>query len=122
MSRKGFDQVAANLRQHWYDDGLDFAGDKWEDRPALAKLAYLADFAGALDVSFERFAEAARGVLGMEPGQEFTPDHEWFIAHEFQQVQQRYGRSCAEQQRPAELRNQPQGKSRERKPGMDLER
>jgi hypothetical protein len=84
-----FDQVAANLRQQWYNDGLGAFGE-WETHPMLSKLAYLADFAVAMGVSFERFAEAARGVVGLKPDQQFTPEHEWFIAHAFQQRERIY--------------------------------
>src|SRR5579884_2137228 len=84
-----FDEVAANLRQQWHNDGLDAFG-RWDEHPMLAKLAYLAEFAVAMGVSFERFAEAARSVVGLNPGQQFTPEHEWFIAHEFQQTERIY--------------------------------
>ena len=85
-----FDQVAANLRQQWLDDGLGYAGDLWEGQPTLYKLTYLANFAAAMGVSFERYEEAARGVVGLGPGQQFTPEHEWFIAHEFQEATGKY--------------------------------
>jgi hypothetical protein len=85
-----FDQVAANLRQQWLDDGLGYAGDLWEGQPTLYKLTYLANFAAAMGVTFERFAEAARGIVALETGQQCTPEHESFIAHEFQQATGKY--------------------------------
>lgn len=84
-----FDAVAANLRQQWHYDGMDAFGT-WEAFPTLGKLSYLAEFAVAMGVSFERFEEAARGVLSLQAGQQFTPEHEWFIAHEFQQTSWKY--------------------------------
>ena len=85
-----FDQVAADLGQQWLDDGLGYAGDLWEGQPTLYKLTYLANFAAAMGVSFERFAEAARGIVALETGQQCTPEQEWFIAYEFQEATGKY--------------------------------
>src|SRR6516162_673485 len=85
-----FDQVAANLGQRWRADGLGYAGDLWEGQPTLYKLTYLANFAAAIGVSFERFEEAARGIVGRETGQPCTPEQEWFIAHEFHEATGKY--------------------------------
>jgi len=85
-----FDQVAADLGQQWLDDGLGYAGDLWEGQPTLYKLTYLANFAAAMGVSFERFAEAARGIVGRETGRPCTPEQEWFIAYEFQEATGKY--------------------------------
>lgn len=85
-----FDDIARNLRQRWYADGLGDLGEKWEDRPPMAHVWYLADFAGAYNVSFERFAEAAKPLLGMAPGQGFTADHDWFVTHAYYNRREQY--------------------------------
>ncbi len=55
-----FDRVAANLERQWYDDGRsDITGDLWVRKPDWYKVAYLAHFAVAYGVSFERFAAGA---------------------------------------------------------------
>ena len=55
-----FDRLAANLADEWRDDGLGYAGHAWEDQPILYRVSYLADFAGAMGIPFERYVVAAR--------------------------------------------------------------
>ena len=102
---EAFDRIAANLRQQWEDDGLKGPGDRWEDEPVLYKVSYLADFAVAYGVSFERFAAAARHTLGMMPGQEFTADHKWYVAHEYYTQQEKYAMRRADEERLAKMNN-----------------
>jgi hypothetical protein len=93
-----FDRVAANLGQQWYDDGLGFDGEgwRWEDQPPLAQVAYLANYAGTYNVSFERFAEAAKPLLSMTAGQEFTADHDWFVTQQYHHEWRKYGHGRVE--------------------------
>jgi hypothetical protein len=56
----------------------------------MANAWYLADFAGAMEVSFERFAEAARGVLGREPGRGSAAEQDWFVKHAHYEGRERY--------------------------------
>jgi hypothetical protein len=106
LSRPGFEQAAANPRQQWYDDGLGalgLPGYTWEDRSARDKLSYLAGFAGVYEVSFERFADAARQMLGMAPGQEFTAEHAGYAKEEFDGAQEKQARRRADRQRRAAM-------------------
>jgi hypothetical protein len=99
-----FDRVAGNLRQQWYDDGFGMTGDRWENEPVLTKLSYLADYAGAYDVSFERYVKAARQALDMTDGQEFTAEHNTAATELFHRSQAKYAHSRAEDLRLAERR------------------
>jgi hypothetical protein len=117
-----FDSVAANLRQQWYDDGLGAGGDRWEDQPTQYKVSYLADFAGAYKAPFERFAEAARPLLGMAPGEEFTADQEW-VKHEFHASSEKYESRQAEVEQKAAQRqlwpSEIAAKNRQKQPAQD---
>jgi hypothetical protein len=132
-----FDSVAANLRQQWYDDGLGAGGDRWEDQSTRYKVSYLAEFAGANTAPFKRFAEAARPLLGMAPGEEFTADQEW-VTHEFHASREKYesrrvepgrlgGKTAERQLWPSELAKanrhkqpgQEQGRNNEKVNGKD---
>ncbi len=83
--RDPFDRVVANLPQEWdrtwqqWFDDFPFPlspGESWQAEPPGRKIAFLADYAEHFEVSSERFAEAARQVLGLEPGQAFPADVE----------------------------------------------
>jgi hypothetical protein len=94
-----FDHVAENLRQYWYDEGLGSPRDSWVGLPAEDKIAYLADFAGANDVPYERFAATARKMLEMGPGQEFSADITQHLRRELDQSREWYARYRADQRR-----------------------
>ena len=79
MERDAFDEVVADLRQRWYDDGLGATGKRWEDQPVLTRVAYLADFAAAMDVAFDRFADATLDLFGVAAQSQLTSNQEWFM-------------------------------------------
>ena len=91
-----FDRVAANLSEQWTADGFAAAVGSWDTLSAERQIGYLADFAGAFRVPFERFEAAARQTLGMAPKQEFSPDDEWYLRQQFGEGQKQIGRIRAD--------------------------
>jgi hypothetical protein len=70
----GFDRAVADLPRLWREDTRGYSVVSWEELSAERKIEYLSQHAASHDVPFDRFTEAARRTLGMEPGQEFTAD------------------------------------------------
>jgi hypothetical protein len=92
-----FECVAADLERQWYEDGLhEESGMTWASTRDGDRITYLADFAGAMGVTFERFAAAARDVLGLEPGRGFSPDLARYAEQEYERFREVYGRDRAE--------------------------
>jgi hypothetical protein len=78
-----FDRLAADPRRQWYADGHGDGMAAWEDLSVSRQIEFLARYATRHDVSLERFTEAARPILGIEPGQEFPRDSEWQLRRQF---------------------------------------
>ena len=99
-----FDRVAANLPEQWAADGFAAAEGPWKALSEEIKIGYLADFAGAYRVPFERFEATARQTLGITPKQEFTPDEEWCLRSQYREGLLQLGRIRADERdrtRPA---------------------
>ena len=78
-----FDRLAADPRRQWYADGHGDGMAAWEDLSVSRQIEFLARYATRHDVSLERFTEAARPILGIEPGQDFPRDSEWQLRRQF---------------------------------------
>ena len=79
----GFDRAVATLRRNFREHSL---GENWEDLSAERKVGYLATFAAVHDAPFERFADAARHVLGHRSREDLTPDDWWNLRGQYQEA------------------------------------
>jgi hypothetical protein len=99
-----FDHVVANLRQHWHEDGHGDDVETWEEQSAVEKTGYLAGYAAAHGVSFERFVEAAGRTLGLAPGQEFTAGEVQHLLHQMRWAHGDYSDGREDMPAPEEWR------------------
>lgn len=56
-----FERIAASARTHW--DLVDGRTPEWKELDAEEKIAYLANFAGSLDVPYTRFFAGVQDML-----------------------------------------------------------
>jgi len=69
-----FERIAADPGKQWDADGFS-ALISWEKLAAESKGAYIAAYAAVYEVSFERFAEAARNALGGQDVPQLDPQY-----------------------------------------------